>query len=97
MGMLGDIAAASGNSISEIAAAFSKVQAKGKVELENLNQLAERGIPIFAELKKVTGDANMEFGAGRYRWSSTTRRWRTWQRRRLCQWCDGEPIGDGKR
>ena len=64
MRMLGDIAAASGNSISEIAAAFSKVQAKGKVELENLNQLAERGIPIFAELKKVTGDANMEFGAG---------------------------------
>ena len=64
MRMLGDIAAASGNSIQDIAAAFSKVQAKGKVELENLNQLAERGIPIFAELKKVTGDANMEFGAG---------------------------------
>ena len=41
------------------------MQAKGKVELENLNQLAERGIPIFAELKKVTGDANMEFGAGK--------------------------------
>jgi len=32
--------------------------------LENLNQLAERGIPIFDELRKVTGDANMEFGAG---------------------------------
>jgi len=64
LGMLGDIAAASGNSISDIAAAFAKVQAKGKVELENLNQLAERGIPIFDELKKVTGDANMEFGAG---------------------------------
>ena len=62
--MLGDIAAASGNSISDIAAAFAKVQAKGKVELENLNQLAERGIPIFDELKKVTGDVNMEFGAG---------------------------------
>ena len=62
--MLGDIAAASGNSISDIAAAFAKVQAKGKVELENLNQLAERGIPIFDELRKVTGDANMEFGAG---------------------------------
>ena len=64
MRMLGDIAAASGNSIGDIAAAFSKVQAKGKVELENRNQLAERGIPIFDELKKVTGDANMEFGAG---------------------------------
>jgi len=62
--MLGDIAAASGNSITDIAAAFAKVQAKGKVELENLNQLAERGIPIFDELRKVTGDANMEFGAG---------------------------------
>ena len=62
--MLGDIAAASGNSIGDISAAFAKVQAKGKVELENLNQLAERGIPIFDELKKVTGDANMEFGAG---------------------------------
>lgn len=62
--MLGDIAAASGNSISDIAAIFAKVQAKGKVELENLNQLAERGIPIFDQLRKVTGDANMEFGAG---------------------------------
>ena len=62
--MLGDIAAASGNSISDISAAFAKVQAKGKVELENLNQLSDRSIPIFAELKKITGDANMEFGAG---------------------------------
>ena len=62
--MLGDIAAASGNEIEDIAAIFAKVQAKGKVELENLNQLAERGIPIFDELRKVTGDANMEFGAG---------------------------------
>jgi len=62
--MLGDIAASSGNSIEDIAAIFSKVQAKGKVELENLNQLAERGIPIFDQLRLVTGDANMEFGAG---------------------------------
>jgi tape measure domain-containing protein len=64
MRMLGDIAAASGNSISDIAAIFSKVQAKGKVDLESLNQLAERGIPIFDQLRNVTGDANMEFGAG---------------------------------
>ena len=62
--MLGDIAAASGNQIEDIAAIFAKVQAKGKVELENLNQLAERGIPIFDQLRQVTGDANMEFGAG---------------------------------
>ena len=62
--MLGDVAASSGNRINDISAIFAKVQAKGKVELENLNQLAERNIPIFSELKKVTGDANMEFGAG---------------------------------
>jgi len=61
---LGDVAASSGNSIDDIAAIFTKVRAKGKVELENLNQLAERNIPIFDELRKVTGDANMEFGAG---------------------------------
>lgn len=63
--MLGDIAASSGSQIEDIAAIFAKVQAKGKVELENLNQLAERGIPIFDELRSVTGDANMEFGAGK--------------------------------
>ena len=62
--MLGDIAAASGNQIEDIASIFAKVQAKGKVELENLNQLAERGIPIFDQLRQTTGDANMEFGAG---------------------------------
>ena len=62
--MLGDIAASSGSSINDIAAIFAKVKAKGKVELENLNQLAERGIPIFSELRNVTGEANMEFGAG---------------------------------
>ena len=62
--MLGDIAASSGSSIQEIASIFAKVKAKGKVELENLNQLAERGIQIFPELRRVTGDANMEFGAG---------------------------------
>ena len=38
---LGDIAATSGSSIDEIAAIFAKVNAKGKVELENLNQLVK--------------------------------------------------------
>jgi len=62
--MLGDIAASSGKSINDIAAIFAKVQAKGKVELEDLNSLAQAGVPIFEDLRKVTGDANMEFGAG---------------------------------
>jgi tape measure domain-containing protein len=62
---LGDIAATSGSSIDEIAAIFAKVQAKGKVELENLNQLAERGIPIFTALSEATGLLPSELGAGR--------------------------------
>ena len=61
---LGDIAATSGSSIDEIAAIFSKVQAKGKVELESLNQLAERGIPIFTALSEATGLPASELGAG---------------------------------
>jgi tape measure domain-containing protein len=61
---LGDIAATSGVSIEEIAAIFAKVNAKGKVELENLNQLAERGIPIFKALADATGLPADELGAG---------------------------------
>lgn len=62
---LGDIAATSGSSIEEIAAIFAKVNAKGKVELENLNQLAERGIPIFKALADATGLPADKLGAGR--------------------------------
>ncbi len=61
---LGDIAAASGSQIEDIAAIFSKVKAKGKVELESINQLAERGIPIFEKLSEATGLATDELGAG---------------------------------
>lgn len=61
---LGDIAATSGVGIGELAAIFSKVQAKGKVELESLNQLAERGIPIFTALSEATGLPASELGAG---------------------------------
>ena len=61
---LGDIAATTGQPINEIAAIFAKVNAKGKVELENLNQLAERGIPIFKALSDATGLLPSELGAG---------------------------------
>ena len=61
---LGDIAATTGAPINEIAAIFAKVNAKGKVELQNLNQLAERGIPIFKALSDATGLLPSELGAG---------------------------------
>jgi tape measure domain-containing protein len=62
---LGDIAATSGNNIDELAAIFAKVNAKGKVELESLNQLAERGVPIFEALAQATGLPADKLGAGR--------------------------------
>lgn len=62
---LGDIAATASVPIEEMAGIFAKVQAKGKVELENLNQLAERGIPIFEKLSEATGLPASELGAGR--------------------------------
>jgi len=61
---LGDIAATTGQPINEIAAIFAKVNAKGKVELENLNQLAERGIPVFKGLADATGLLPSQLGAG---------------------------------
>jgi len=62
---LGDIAATSGSSVEDIASIFAKVNAKGKVELESLNQLAERGIPIFKMLAEATGLPADKLGAGR--------------------------------
>jgi len=62
---LGDIAATTGSPINEIASIFAKVNAKGKVELKALNQLAERGIPVFKGLADATGLLPSELGAGR--------------------------------
>ena len=61
---LGDIAATGGHRIEDLTAIFAKVNAKGKVELESLNQLAERGIPIFKALSDATGLLPSELGAG---------------------------------
>lgn len=61
---LGDIAATSGGQIEDIASIFAKVNAKGKVEMDNLNQLAERGIPIFKALSDATGLPADALGAG---------------------------------
>ena len=52
---LGDIAATGGHRVEDLAAIFAKVNAKGKVELESLNQLIDRGIPIMEALSKATG------------------------------------------
>jgi len=58
---LGDIAATGGHRIEDLAAIFAKVNAKGKVELENINQLLDRGIPIIDALTEATGQLPGQF------------------------------------
>lgn len=52
---LGDVAAGSNSEITDLALIYGKTLAKGKFELEQGNQLAERGIPIYATLAKQMG------------------------------------------
>ena len=55
MKMLGDIAAGTGKPIGDFVQIFGKVKATGKVSLESVNQLAERGVPIYRELAAQLG------------------------------------------
>lgn len=48
--VLGNLAAASGANIGELAQIFGKIKSQGKVMGETLNQLAERGIPVISAL-----------------------------------------------
>ena len=55
--VLGNLAAVSGASVSELAQIFGKVKAQGKVTAETLDQLAERAIPVGPALAKHFGVA----------------------------------------
>lgn len=50
---LGDVASASGSQISDVTSIYGKVQGKNRLELEQLNQFTERGIPVLQELAKM--------------------------------------------
>lgn len=53
--MLGDVASGTGRSLGEIGLIFGQIKAKGKLQGEELLQLAERGIPILDVLAKKYG------------------------------------------
>ncbi len=57
---LGDLAAGASVPITDLILAYGKVSAKGKMQAEELNQFAERGIPIISELAKVVGATDKE-------------------------------------
>jgi tape measure domain-containing protein len=52
---IGDVSAGVSVPVGELVAAYGKVSAKGKMQAEELNQFAERGVPIISELAKVIG------------------------------------------
>ena len=58
--MLGDIAAGTGKPINDFVRIFAKVKSTGKVSLETLNQLAERGVPIYGALGSQLGKSRTE-------------------------------------
>lgn len=58
--MLGDIAAGTGKPINDFVRIYAKVKATGKVSLETLNQLAERGVPIYSALSGAMGVSREE-------------------------------------
>lgn len=50
---IGDVASGTGKDFNELALIYGKAKAQGLIQGEELNQLAEAGIPIYAELAKV--------------------------------------------
>ena len=58
---LGDIAGATGADLSGIATAYGQIQAKGKLQTEELLQLQERGVDLAGVLKKEYGLTGEEF------------------------------------
>ena len=58
--MMGDLAAASGKPLTEFAMIFGKIKAKGKVTMEEVNQLAEKGVSVQSKLAEMTGKSGAE-------------------------------------
>lgn len=58
---LGDVAGATGADLGGIATAFGQIQAKGRLQGEELLQLQERGVNLQTELQKMYGMTGEEF------------------------------------
>lgn len=58
--VIGDIAAATGQPITELAELYGKAQVQGRLFGEDINQLTGRGIPIIQELAKQFGVSESE-------------------------------------
>lgn len=57
---LGDIASGVAMPLDDLSQIYSKAMNKGKLQAEELNQISERGIPLLAELSRMTGKSTAE-------------------------------------
>lgn len=60
MRMLGDTAMGNSEKLKGLVLAYGKVQVKGKASMEELNMIAEKGIPIYTVLMKQIGVQSKE-------------------------------------
>ena len=81
MRMLGDTAGGNAEKLQGLVLAYGKVQTKGKASMEEINMLAERGVPIIGTLQKQLGVTNQEFfkmvSAGKITKKEVTQAFRT--------------------
>lgn len=61
MRMLGDTAGGNREKLNSLVLAFGKVQTKGKVSMEEINMIAERGVPIIGTLVDQLGVTEQQF------------------------------------
>lgn len=61
MRMLGDAAGGNREKLNGLILAYGKVQTKGKASMEEINMIAERGVPIIGTLTKQLGVSEQEF------------------------------------
>ncbi len=55
MKRLGDLAAVSGAQLTNLAAIYGKIKGKGRLTMEEMNQLAERGIASMQDFQEILG------------------------------------------
>lgn len=81
MRMLGDTAGGNREKLNGLILAYGKVQTKGKASMEEINMMAERGIPIISVLQQQLGVTEQQFfkmvSAGKIGRNEITKAFRT--------------------
>lgn len=55
LSMLGDVAAGTQSRIEDMAEIYGRVQVTGRASMQEINRLAQRGVPVYTELANILG------------------------------------------